>query len=112
MIACSGCCGVESSLNISISPSRITTKSVNVPPVSTPILEVDLRDILNKFRKDRFNILNRALRIALPGEGLKIRAHGVEAMDGDLALAVVFRQTAAGDEHAMDVAGGERDAGG
>src|SRR5919108_3053145 len=85
MMASSGCCGVESSLNISIRPSRMTTKSVNVPPVSTPILEIDLRDILDKFRKNRFDILNRPLRIALPREGLQVRAHCIESMDCDFA---------------------------
>src|SRR2546426_1542308 len=85
MMASSGCCGVESSLNISILPSWITTKSVNVPPVSTPILEVDLCDILDKFWNNRFDILDGSLRIALPRQRLKVGTHCVEAMNRDLA---------------------------
>src|SRR2546425_10240651 len=85
MMAAAGSLGVDSSLNISILPSRMTTKSVNVPPVSTPILEIDLRDILDKFRNNRFDILNRPLRIALPCEGLEVRAHCIESMNCDFA---------------------------
>src|SRR5713101_10013389 len=81
IMACSGCCGVESSLNISILPPRTTTKSVNVPPASTPILEVDLRDILDKLRNNRFDILDRCLRVALPCQCLKVGAHGIEPMN-------------------------------
>src|SRR5438093_4653343 len=85
MMAASGSWGVETSLNISMLPSRITTKSVNVPPVSTPILEIDLRDILNDFRDDRSNILDGSLRIALPRECLDVGANGIEPVDGDFA---------------------------
>src|SRR6267143_5363955 len=85
MMASSGCCGVESSLNISILPSRITTKSVNVPPVSTPILKVDLCDILDKFRNNRFDVLESALRVLFPCQRLKAGAHCVEPMNRDFA---------------------------
>src|SRR5436309_8360911 len=85
MMASSGRCGVDSSLNISILPSRIMMKSVNVPPVSTPILEVDLRDILDESRNDGFDCLDRSLRVALPCERLNVGAHGIEPMDGDFA---------------------------
>src|SRR5215471_964975 len=73
MIASSGRCGVDSSLNTSILPSRITTKSVNVPPVSTPILKVNPRDILEEPGTDGGKIEDGALRIALPGKCLQIR---------------------------------------
>src|SRR2546430_10272385 len=85
MMASSGCCGVESCLNISILPSRITTKSVNVPPVSTAILEVDLCDILDKFRNNRFDVLDGPLRVPLPCQRLKVGSHGVKAVNRDLA---------------------------
>src|SRR2546427_2221718 len=85
IMASSGICGVESSLNISMLPSWITTKSVNVPPVSTPTLEIDLRDILNDFRDDRSNILDGSLRIALPCECLYVGANGIDAVNGDFA---------------------------
>src|SRR6516165_3681136 len=85
IMASSGCCGVDNSLNITILPSRMTTKSVNVPPVSTPILEVDPRDILDKFRGDRFNILDCALRVAFPCQCLKIGAYSIEHVNSDFA---------------------------
>src|SRR5262249_22104198 len=85
MIASSGRCGVDSSLKISIVPSRMTTKSVNVPPVSTPILKVDSRDILDMSLKDRFKRLNRALRIAFPRERLNVRHNSIEVMDRNFA---------------------------
>src|SRR3989442_14803824 len=85
MMAAAGSLGVDSSLNISILPSRITTKSVRVPPVSMPILEIDLRDILNKFWNDGFDILNCSLGIALPCQCLYVGANGIEAMNGDFA---------------------------
>src|SRR5206468_5411646 len=85
MMASSGSCGVESSLNTLILPSRITTKSVNVPPVSTPILKIDLRDILNEFREDVSDILDRSLRIPLPLEGWVVGAKRMEAMNADCA---------------------------
>src|SRR5438093_6546973 len=99
MMASSGSCGVESSLNISISPLRITTKSVNVPPVSTPILKIDLRDILNEFREDGSDLLDRSLRIALPCEGLDVGANRIEAMNGDFPHPgkVLIRRRARGD---------------
>src|SRR5712692_8126369 len=85
MIASSGWRGVDSSLNISILPRRIMMKSVNVPPVSTPILEIDLRDILDEFWNDRFDILDRSLRVALPRECLNVGAHCIEPVNGDFA---------------------------
>src|SRR5207249_10379032 len=85
MMASSGSCGVESSLNTLILPLRITTKSVNVPPVSTPILKIDLRDILNEFREDGSDILDRSLRIALPREDLDVGAKRTEGMYADIA---------------------------
>src|SRR2546427_10937989 len=85
IMASSGICGVESSLNISMLPSWITTKSLNVPPASIPTLEIDLRDILNDFRDDRSNILDGSLRIALPCKSLYVGANGIEAVNGDFA---------------------------
>src|SRR5215813_11376854 len=84
MIASSGWRGVESSLKISILPSLITTKSVNVPPVSTPTLKIDPRDILNVPGRNRCEVLNHALRVTLPGQGLKVGESGVEVVNGDL----------------------------
>src|SRR2546430_458715 len=84
-MASSGFWGVESSLNISTLPSRITTKSVNVPLVSTPTLEIDLRDILKEFWDDRSDILDRSLRIALPCECLYVGANDIEAVNSDFA---------------------------
>src|SRR5262249_25492250 len=86
MIASSGCCGVERRLNISILPFRITTKSVKVPPVSTPILrvlEVEAGDILEQARADGGKIADRPLRIALPGQSLQVRHCGLETMNGN-----------------------------
>src|SRR6266571_1794641 len=99
MMASSGSCGVESSLNTLILPLRITTKSVNVPPVSTPTLKIDLRDILNEFREDGSDILDRSLRIALPCEGLDVGANRIEAMNGDFAYPgeVLIRRRVRGD---------------
>src|SRR5438046_6331628 len=99
MMASSGSCGVESSLNTLILPSRITTKSVNVPPVSTPILKIDLRDILNEFREDGSDILDRSFRIALPCEGLDVGGNRIEAMNGNFAHPgeVLIRRRARGD---------------
>src|SRR5262245_53981725 len=85
MMASSGRRGVESSLKTSILPFRMTTKSVNVPPVSTPTLEIDARDILNVFGRNGGGILNRALRITLPGQGLKMGKNTLEVVHGDLA---------------------------
>src|SRR5437870_1954309 len=84
-MASSGCCGVDSSLNISILPLRIIMKSVNVPPVSTPILEIDLRDILDESRNDGLDLLDRSLRVALPRERLNVRPNRIETVDGDFA---------------------------
>src|ERR1041385_749103 len=60
-------------------------KSVNVPPVSTPILKVDLRDILDEFGEDGSDVLNCPHRVALPGKCLKIGAHHLKTMNGDFA---------------------------
>src|SRR5437764_12440992 len=83
IMASSGRCGVDSSLNISILPLRIIMKSVNVPPVSTPILEIDLGNILDESRNDGLDLLDRSLRIALPRERLNVRPNRIETMDGD-----------------------------
>src|SRR6185295_9937110 len=64
----------------------MTTKSVKVPPVSTPILEVDARDILDVLRGNSFKVRYSALCVALPDQGLKVGANRVESMNGDLAL--------------------------
>src|SRR5437667_9977318 len=85
IMASSGRCGVDSSLNISILPLRIMMKSVNVPPVSTPILEIDLRDILDESRNDGLDLLDRSLRVALPRKRLNIGANRIETVDGDFA---------------------------
>src|SRR5262245_23305825 len=88
MMASSGRWGVDSSLKISILPARTTTKSVNVPPVSTPIranLVVEPRDILDEPRRNGFEVLNRAHRVAFPDQGLKIGARYVEPMNGHFA---------------------------
>src|SRR4030095_6129730 len=84
MMASSGWRGVESSLKISILPSLMTTKSVNVPPVSTPTLKIDPRDILNMLGRNRFEALYCALRVAFPGQGLKVGESAVEVVNGDL----------------------------
>src|SRR5215510_12627208 len=84
MIASSGWRGVESSLKISILPSLMTTKSVNVPPVSTPTLKIDSRDILYVLGRNRFQGLDCALRVALPGQGLQVGQSAVEAVNRDL----------------------------
>src|SRR5215831_7778555 len=82
-IASSGRRGVESSLNISIFPRRRMMKSVNVPPVSIPILKIGLRDILDESRDNRLNFLDRSLRVALPCERLNIWTNGIKPVDGD-----------------------------
>src|SRR5215510_13182324 len=90
MMASSGRCGVESSLKISILPSRTTTKSVNVPPVSTPIranLVVEPRDILDEPGRNGFEVLNRAHRVAFPRQGLEIGPHAIESMNRHLTSA-------------------------
>src|SRR3989442_933726 len=63
----------------------MTTKSVKVPPVSTPTLEIDPRDILDVFGSNSFEVLHRALRVSLPCEGLKIGANAVESMNRHFA---------------------------
>src|SRR3954470_1462468 len=85
MIASSGCKGVESSLKISILPSRTTTKSVNVPPVSIPILKIDPRDILNVLGRNGFEALYGPLRIALPSQRLNIGVRIRKLMNRDFA---------------------------
>src|SRR5437899_12213362 len=85
MMASSGSCGVESSLNISISPLRTITKSVNVPPVSTPTLKIDLGDILNEFREDGSDILDCSFMIAIPCDGVDGVANLSDAINGNVS---------------------------
>src|SRR5215471_15712236 len=83
MIASSSWRGVESSLKISILPSLMTTKSVNVPPVSTPTLKIDPRDILYVLDRNCFEGLDYALRVALPGQDLEVGESAIEVVNSD-----------------------------
>src|SRR5262245_56146197 len=66
-------------------PFRMTMKSVKVPPVSTPIrvcgLEIDPDDILDVLDGKRVERLNYPLRVAFPGQRLKIGAYRIKVMN-------------------------------
>src|SRR5262245_42049327 len=75
------------------------TKSVNVPPVSTPILKVGPRDILDLLSRNGFETWNHALRVALPNQRPKVRMASVKVVYCEFARPheVGIRQGRAGD---------------